>query len=290
MSLEQEVREYFAAWNARDAERLQSRFMANGKYEDPTRSGPAEAPLFRRILEEWLGFLPDFHFEIKGVQEAGGAACAEWVLHATHAGPYRPGFEPTGRRIELPGCDIFEGAAGFRSARRYFDQRALTELLGLQTIVEPYAQGPATYGYSKRVTSGNPAPPAVLGLTWIEFRGAEELDRIRVHSSGIIQDFLEEPGFLSIVTGAAGNRAFTVTAWESEEAMQRALAKTHSRAKHDFQTTEIATGVWTSVWHPVRVNRLWSRCAQCSAANDRSSGRRQCGRCGAELETAPLYW
>lgn len=242
MNLEQDIREYFAAWNARDADALQERFAAGGKYEDPATSGLAEAPLFRRILDQLSGYLPDFHFEAKGVRESGGSACAEWVLHATHTRPYRPGFEASGQRIELPGCDVLDGARGFRRVRRYFDQRALTEQMGLQTIVEPYTQGPATYGYSKRVVSGNPAAPAVLGLTWIEFRGAQELERIRVHSSGIIEDFLDEPGFLSIVTGAAGNRAFTVTAWESEEAMRRALAKTHSGAKHEFRTTDIATG------------------------------------------------
>jgi len=90
----------------------------------------------------------------------------------------------------------------------------------MQVIVEPLSQGKAFYGYSKRVPSGNPAVPAVMGITWIRFRDQSELDRIRTHSAKIIQDFLDEPGFISIVTGAAGDRAFTVTAWENEEALQ----------------------------------------------------------------------
>jgi PRTRC genetic system ThiF family protein len=36
-------------------------------------------------------------------------------------------------------------------------------------------------------------------MTWIEFRDQSELDRIRTHSAKIIQDFLDEPGFIAIV-------------------------------------------------------------------------------------------
>lgn len=63
------------------------------------------------------------------------------------------------------------------------------EGFGLQVIVEPFAQGNTTFGYSKRVVSGNPAPPAVVALTWIRYRGIEELDRIRQHSTRIIAEF-----------------------------------------------------------------------------------------------------
>lgn len=66
-----------------------------------------------------------------------------------------------------------------------------------------------------------------------------------MYSSRIIQDFLEEPGFISIVTGAAGDRVFTVTAWESAEALERALSKGHSMAKQDFRTGDLSSGVWS---------------------------------------------
>ena len=66
----------------------------------------------------------------------------------------------------------------------------------------------ATYGYSKRVSSGNMNPPSVIGLTWIMFRDQSELDRIRTNSSRIIQDFLEEPGFISIVTGVEADTLY----------------------------------------------------------------------------------
>jgi hypothetical protein len=86
----------------------------------------------------------------------------------------------------------------------------------------------------KRVPSGNLNVPAVVGMTWNRFRDQSELDRIRTHAARIIQDLLDEPGFISIVTGAAGDHAFTVHASENEAAIHNALEKSHSRAKLDF--------------------------------------------------------
>jgi len=134
------------------------------------------------------------------------------------------------------------------------------------------------------------AVPAVMGITWTRFRDQSELDRIRTHSAKIIQDFLDEPGFISIVTGAAGDRAFTVTAWENEEALHRALDKSHSRVKHDFRTSDISPGVWTSVWKPDHINRIWTRCPACSQPNDVTDNHRECRNCEAALPERPPYW
>jgi hypothetical protein len=92
------------------------------------------------------------------------------------------------------------------------------------------------------------------------------------------------------VTGAAGDRAFTVTAWENEEALYRALDKSHSRAKHDFRTGDVSPGVWTSVWKPEHINRIWTRCLACSQPNDVTDNHRECKNCSAALPERPTYW
>ena len=71
---------------------------------------------------------------------------------------------------------------------------------------------------------------------------------MREHSRQIVGDFLNEPGFIGIVTGFAGNRGFTCTAWEDEKGFYRALDQHHARAKQDFRTSGLSPGVWTSVW------------------------------------------
>lgn len=109
-------------------------------------------------------------------------------------------------------------------------------------------------------------------------------------SRKIIKDFLDQPGFIGIATGFDGDRGFTVSAWESEEALHRALDKQHAKAKHDFRTGDLSHGVWTSVWQPVRLNRIWTRCPGCQQPNDVTDNHRSCTNCGADLPPRATYW
>lgn len=157
-------------------------------------------------------------------------------------------------------------------------------------LAQPIGTEQAQYGYSLRVASGNPNPPGIIALTWIAAKSPEERERIRAHSRQNVQDFLAEPGFISIVTGFTGLRGFTVTAWEDEAAMKRALAKHHAAAMKELFGEDFVASVWTSVWTPARVNRLWVRCTACAALDDASDDHRACSRCGAALPVRPAFW
>lgn len=150
--------------------------------------------------------------------------------------------------------------------------------------------GAANYGYAMRVPSGNRNPPGVLAITWIAARTDAERERIRAHSKQNVQDFLQEPGFISIVTGFLGLRGFTVTAWEDEAAMQRALSKHHATAMRELMSEPFVGSVWTSVWTPSRINRIWVRCTACEALQDVSDDHRACSQCGATLPERPAFW
>jgi hypothetical protein len=157
-------------------------------------------------------------------------------------------------------------------------------------LAEPIGAGAAQYGYSLRAASGNPRPPGVIALTWIAGKDAAERERIRAHSRQNVQDFAAEPGFISIVTGFVGLRGFTVTAWEDEASMQRALGKHHAVAMRELFREDFVAAVWTSVWTPTRINRLWVRCTACGALEDVSDDHRSCGRCHGLLPERPAYW
>lgn len=103
--------------------------------------------------------------------------------------------------------------------------------LALEAPIESAA---AQYGYAMRAASGSSRPPGVIALTWIAAKDASERERIRAHSRQNVQDFLAEPGFISIVTGFTGLRGFTVTAWEDEAAMKRALGRHHAAAMKEL--------------------------------------------------------
>jgi hypothetical protein len=141
-----------------------------------------------------------------------------------------------------------------------------------------------------RAASGNPKPPGVIALTWITGQDAAERDRIRAYAKANVADFQAEPGFISIVTGFIGLRGFTVTAGEDETSMQRALAKNHTEAMRALFDEGFVASVWTSVWTPARINRIWVRCTACASLEDVSDDHRACTQCGADLPQRPAFW
>lgn len=148
----------------------------------------------------------------------------------------------------------------------------------------------AQYGYALRSASDNKKPPGVIGLTWITAADASERDRIRAHARQNVEDFLDEPGFISIVTGFTGLRGFTVTAWEDEASMKRGLSKHHAVAMRELFGERFVASVWTSVWTPTRTNRIWVRCPSCGALEDVSDDHRACSSCHSSMPERPAFW
>ncbi len=163
------------------------------------------------------------------------------------------------------------------------------ELVDL-ALAEPIGSDAAQYGYALRAPSGNKRPPGVIALTWIAAKDPAERARIRAHAKQNVQDFLAEPGFISIVTGFTGLRGFTVTAWEDEASMHRALAKHHAVAMKELFGEHFVASVWTSVWTPTRLNRIWVRCPACGALEDVNDDHRTCTKCRGALPERPAFW
>ena len=157
-------------------------------------------------------------------------------------------------------------------------------------LAQNLESGPAKYGYAMRVASDNKKPPGVIALTWITGKDDAERERIRAHSKQNVRDFLEEPGFISIVTGFIGLRGFTVTAWEDEDALKRALSKHHAQAMKELFGEDFVASVWTSVWTATRMNRIWVRCPSCGALEDVSDDHRSCSQCSAPMPERPMFW
>lgn len=69
---------------------------------------------------------------IRGLDEVGNRAFAEWLIEADHTGPLILGadavLEATGRHVQLPGVTVADFRAGkIRSFRTYFDDASLIE-------------------------------------------------------------------------------------------------------------------------------------------------------------------
>jgi ketosteroid isomerase-like protein len=69
---------------------------------------------------------------VRGLEEVGNRAFAEWLIEADHTGPLVLGddavLEATGRRVQLAGVTVADFRAGkIRSYRTYFDDLSLLE-------------------------------------------------------------------------------------------------------------------------------------------------------------------
>ena len=285
------IETFFEGFTRADGALLARAFAEGGTYEDPTTGGPVDAHRAAVEAARWRSAFPDLTLEREPPLWMGERASVCWRLRGHNEGAYGPGIAPTGRLASVAGVTVFEGGPqGLRAARAYFDERSLVASFGLMSLVQPVEQGPARYGYSMRVPSGNPRPPGVIALTWIEGADEAEKERIRAHSRANVQDFLREPGFVSIVTGFTGLRGFTVTAWEDEASLRRALSKHHAVAMGELFGERFVASVWTSVWQPTRLNRLWLRCPACGALEDASDDHRTCSRCATPLPPRPAFW
>ncbi|MBL8634418.1 MAG: nuclear transport factor 2 family protein [Myxococcales bacterium] len=282
---------YFEGWNRHDAEAVIATFAPDGTFTDPTTASPIPAQEVGDLVRSLCSAMPDLHMQWTAALGSLGHFAVEWRLRGRNLGTLFPGVGPTEQTIDLAGIDVFTlDDSGIRSVRRYYDQKSLAEQLGLMALIQPIAQGPAQFGYSMRVASDNRKPPGVIALTWIAAASPSEKERIRAHSKQNVRDFLGEPGFLSIVTGFTGLRGFTVTAWEDEASMKRALSKHHTVAMRELFGESFVAAVWTSVWTPSRINRIWVRCPHCGSLEDVSDDHRSCQRCQSELPSRPAFW
>src|SRR5208282_5995740 len=69
---------------------------------------------------------------LRGLDEVGNKAFAEWLIEADHTGPFVLGedavLEPTGRRVQLAGVTVADfRKEKIRSFRSYFDDLSLIE-------------------------------------------------------------------------------------------------------------------------------------------------------------------
>jgi steroid delta-isomerase-like uncharacterized protein len=278
---------YFHAWNAHDGDAIAATFADGGTYSDPT-VGKLDPHATAAYANGLFASFPDLTFDLSPMALTGdGFLAAQWLMRGTNTAPFQ-GLPPTGHKITVPGADFIRvGAEGIESVEGYFDTRVLPEQLGLDVIVQPHAIGPFTFGTSAHATNGNGNVPGAFSLTVLEARSEDEKAEVRERARDIAQQLLAMPGFISWVGATIGNRMYTITAWESAEAVkQLRTSDAHADAMRRYWGPDLAIGGQTGVWTADHLNGRTVRCEACHAMVRAA----EICHCGAPLPAAPAWW
>ena len=285
---------YFEAWNAHDARAVTAALADGGTYADPTTEGPLTGAALAEHARGLFGAFPDLNFEVLGSQPADvgadGTMVVQWLMRGTNTGPWN-GQPPTGRPVAIRGVDVFTVTAGeITSAEGYFDRQTLAEQLGFQMRPLPPVAGPFQFGYAVRASAGRGKVPGAFSLTWLDARSEQEAEEIKLTAAVVAAELTQEPGFLSWVGMEIGSRLYTITAWESQDAVRAVMRNsTHLAAVKRRLTEDFAAAGSTGVWSVHHVNGVLVRCPSCARLTDRTQDGDLCA-CGQALPQMPEYW
>jgi steroid delta-isomerase-like uncharacterized protein len=282
---------YFGAWNAHDPEAVAAAFTEGGSYTGPAVTGP---PLTGSAIAEHaralLTAFPDLSFEITGGHPAdGNQVITQWLLHGTNTGSWN-GQPPTGRSVAMRGVDVLTVTAGkITSAEGYFDRQAMAEQLGFQMRPLLPVADPFQFGYAARIATGSSDVPGAFSLTWIDARSDQEAEEIKLAAGIVAAELAPQPGFLSWVGMEIGSRLYTITAWDSADAVRAVMRNsTHQAAVKRFFAGDLGAAASTGVWCAHRLNPVRVRCSSCAQWTI-PAGDNTCA-CGQPLPPSPPYW
>jgi steroid delta-isomerase-like uncharacterized protein len=285
------AQQYFNAWNRRDADAVLATFEQNGTYCDPASGGRLHGDALRGYMNGLWAAFPDLSFEIASAGLAGeNLVAAQWIMRGTNSGSMM-GLPPTGKSVTVSGADFLRIAEGrIQTVDGYFDSRAVPEQLGLQVLVQPKEIGPFAFGNATRGWAGKDTKPGAFSITVLEARSAEEIQGVERQSAEIVEEMLAMKGFLGFVGVTVGKRMMTISAWETAKDPRQLLAGgRHANGMKAFFGTDLASGGFTSVWVPDRINTRWVRCDSCNRMTDHERSSGVCA-CGKKLPDPLPYW
>lgn len=127
------MRDYLAAWNARDAERIASFFTEDAVYDDrgagAVMRGPAQ---IRAHAAKVHAAFPDLSFELVRAAHGENFTAGEWRSRMTHRGEIE-GLAATGKVAESGGVDVatLDPEGRITHLVSYYDGAAILRDLGV---------------------------------------------------------------------------------------------------------------------------------------------------------------
>lgn len=116
MDNEQLIRQAYQVAEDKDLDGWVAAFTEDGTFTDEsvgvTYRGPKELPI---TVEVYARAFPDMHRELHRFYVSGDIVVVQLALQGTHLGPLSLPFgtlPPTGKRMDVPCCDVFELVGG----------------------------------------------------------------------------------------------------------------------------------------------------------------------------------
>jgi steroid delta-isomerase-like uncharacterized protein len=124
-------RAMFDCIDRREMDRLRGLYHPDYVYAGPDGVEHKGADAGIAVAETYITAFPDLRFEILHEHELGYASVIEFVAHGTHRGEL-DGLPPTGRHVDVPGCNVIEVRDGLiHRERDYFDTAVMLTQLGV---------------------------------------------------------------------------------------------------------------------------------------------------------------
>jgi steroid delta-isomerase-like uncharacterized protein len=125
------MREYQEAMSEHDIEKVRQLFHAQYTHTDSDGQKKEGIDAGIEIATMYMNAFPDLTIDPINIYSIGDTVVSEFVARGTHQGRLMD-FDPTGRRINLPVCDIIEVKDGkIFAEREYFDSANMMQQLGI---------------------------------------------------------------------------------------------------------------------------------------------------------------
>jgi steroid delta-isomerase-like uncharacterized protein len=126
------IRQYMDAVPRRDFDKIRQLLHPQYSYTsgDGQRQEGPEAGI--AVAEMYTAAFPDLKLDVRRMHAAGDdVVVTEFVVRATHQGELM-GIAPTGRKVEIPVCNVIDVRDGkIYAEREYFDTGHLMQQLGV---------------------------------------------------------------------------------------------------------------------------------------------------------------
>lgn len=134
------VRGMYEAFNRKDFNAIQNLGAPTTEWlEVPFREAMKGPSALKEVWQGWAGVFPDGNIEVRSVTAMGDLVVVEGIGRGTHKGVFRSpigDLQPTGKKVEIPFCDILRLQNGkIVSGRSYFDFYMFIRQLGLEEKV-----------------------------------------------------------------------------------------------------------------------------------------------------------